>query len=67
MNWIKTSEKLPEADTRVIAYKKDSYLKIHFLWYNKYHNCWDDEDADDFYCDIDQVSHWMPLPEPPKD
>jgi hypothetical protein len=26
---------------------------------------WDTEDMDDYYCVYGEVTHWMPLPEPP--
>lgn len=39
------------------------------LWWNPLHMCWDDEDADDYYCELDGVTHYMEckIPQPPKD
>lgn len=65
MKWNKTSDVLPEANHAYLVYDThDNYVKI--LCYNNYDNCWDDEDADDYYCDIDRISHWMDLPNRPE-
>jgi membrane-bound lytic murein transglycosylase MltF len=41
------------------------FYQIQILTFNHEHECWDGEDGDDHDCAIDQVTHWMPLPEPP--
>lgn len=83
MNWIKTSEHLPPRDeTKGYSQvpclvnkrydwerngKKGSYYQIQILLFNHEHEVWDQEDGDDFDCEIERVTHWMPLPERPKD
>ena len=45
----------------------DTYDKtVKVLCFNNYHDCWDGEDGDDYYCDLNRVSHWMPFPKKPK-
>ena len=60
--WIPVTERLPEKNTSVLVYYKHGR---NIFWY----------DEKDGFCDIDQygmncpdgtVTHWMPLPEPPK-
>ena len=76
MKWIKTSERLPEKSMQCLCYKKyiwnrrgveGAFYQTEILAFNNVHNCWDNEDGDDYNCDIETVTHWMPLPEPPKE
>lgn len=58
-DWIKVEDKLPNLSTFVIAYKKNG--KVLGLYYSA--------DKEFYYSQVDQtnqVTHWMPLPEPPK-
>ena len=69
MQWIKTTDRLPERNQHE-RYSQVACLVVHkrevkILVYNHEHLCWDDESADDYYCDIADVSYWQPLPEPP--
>ncbi len=66
MNWIKVTDKLPESDNSFLVY--DTYNGVVVRPFNKFHNCWDDEDGDDYYCDAvgGKITHWMPLPNEPK-
>ena len=69
MDWIKIEDQLPEDGSRVITYFEHTGVEIsmyknlkgtedemfgHNLFYNK--SGWLTDD----------VTHWMPLPEPPK-
>lgn len=59
--WIPVEERLPERDTEVLVYAYN-----HNIWVWEYHgNAWEAEDG--YYHELDVVTHWMPLPEPPKD
>jgi hypothetical protein len=70
MEWIKTSDKLPDRDPNqrysqvpcLVVYRG----QIEILVFNHEHMVWDDESGDDYFCSIEEVSHWIPLPEPPK-
>lgn len=82
MEWIRTEDRLPERKAGVgysqvpclvnKMYKWNRYGKsgithqVQILVFNHEYQCWDDESGDDHDCDIDDVTHWMPLPEPPK-
>jgi hypothetical protein len=55
-NWIPVSERVPEQYERVIGFFKeaetpDARIQVFKWWIN----------------DDREVSHWMPLPEPPND
>lgn len=57
--WIPVTERLPEKSTSVIAFRKAKYLSV--LCYSPelgFHS-YDSECGD--------VTHWRPLPEPPKE
>jgi hypothetical protein len=60
MKWISVKDRLPPNDLDVLAYR-DSDGWIVACYYNHYGA---------FMLDFDQeaylISHWMPLPEPPK-
>lgn len=66
MNWISVKERLPECFNQhgkdyssnfVLVYDVYKEVSITCLWNDKK---WGEYDA--FY----EVTHWMPLPEPPK-
>ena len=70
MNWISVNERLPEADTPVLAFNKGCiYSAILFaevgVWY--WGTCWGPviNDPRDYEGDDWEFTHWMPLPEPP--
>jgi hypothetical protein len=58
--WIDASKELPKEDGRYLAYWGTVFI-VRFLSPQKK---WKKENSDN---GLDQVvSHWMPLPEPPK-
>lgn len=60
VKWTPVTERLPELDTEVLVYAYN-----HNIWVWEYHgNAWEAEDG--YYHEADVVTHWMPLPEPPK-
>jgi hypothetical protein len=63
MNWNKTIEEVPQSDVKVLACYHGFYKLL--VW-NSTYECWDDEEGDDYFCDKEQVSYWMSLPEMPK-
>jgi hypothetical protein len=70
MEWISVNDRLPEKDgnSSIMCLVYDTWHHIVCRPYNEHHNCWDDEDMDDYYTDAvgGNITHWMPLPEPPK-
>ena len=58
--WIPVTERLPEDNTAVLTH---SNFGIQIYWYDK-------DGFSEFIwglpCPRDGVTHWMPLPEPPK-
>ena len=69
MEWIKVEDRLPNSEEQnsifVLVY--DIYHGVVVRPYNQAHDCWDDEDADDYYCDSvgGKITHWMELPKAP--
>lgn len=63
-NWIKCSERMPESI---------NYNEILFVCNKKVLSGWYLAEKQEFECslgheyNINQISHWQPLPEPPKD
>lgn len=66
-DWIKCSERMPDEFDKVllVAYGK----VVYYGWYcgvlPNNHETWRDSEGS-IYWD-DDVTHWMPLPEPPKE
>lgn len=67
MEWIKTSERLPDFDTDVLILCNNgigiAQLQNDIEWKANF----DMVDGYDISSDIYDVTDWMPLPEPPKD
>ena len=60
--WIPVAERLPENDTTVLVYRPTMAIKIMpSYYYNRF--C---AGALNLYGD-EVITHWMPLPEPPKE
>ena len=55
--WIPVTERLPEYGQRVLAYSGKVFKPSVFwyIFYSENYSIWKDE-----------VTHWMPLPKPPK-
>jgi hypothetical protein len=71
MEWISVKDGLPEknGNSSIMCLVNDKSWGVICRPYNEYHQCWDDEDGDDYYCDAvnGKITHWMPLPGPPKE
>ena len=66
MRWIPVEERLPENRQDVLFYQKDGFIycaeynegsKLMPPYWSIDHDCWEAKD----------VTHWMPLPKPPKE
>jgi hypothetical protein len=78
--WIPVTERLPEEDGSYLCYSqycgsgwcavrsfaKDGRKKDEYDFQRRWKNVWYDYDSEYGYCVIDSITHWMPLPEPPK-
>ncbi|EIP6820270.1 hypothetical protein AB97_2579 [Escherichia coli 1-110-08_S3_C1] len=74
--WISCSERMPEMGERqcyvLAADFKNNYppnipntqVGVYGDWFNDGNPTWDDGDGEDLY--LKEVTHWMPLPEPPR-
>lgn len=62
--WISVKDRLPENDTRVLAYCKDRC--IHDMKWRWADNAWYDKGSAAVYL-AGFVTHWLPMPEPPKE
>lgn len=68
MEWISVKDRLPEKNSCILVTFEDQGICQAFYKY------WDDLDwsfpsfdCDLFTWDKEKITHWMPLPEPPKD
>jgi hypothetical protein len=60
--WISVKDRLPEAGTKALC-----YLKRGEYWTAVWDDCGDDLWSDgEAWCSNGEVTHWMPLPQPPK-
>lgn len=70
--WISVIEKSHPEKPGKKSYEHVPCLVVHKRWgirslmWNCQHLCWDDESGDDFVCDDSEITHWMEIPEPPK-
>ncbi len=79
--WIPVTERLPEEDGSYLCFSqycgsswcavrgfaKDGRKKDEYDFQRRWKNVWYDYDSEYGYCVIDSITHWMPLPEPPKE
>lgn len=71
MEWISVKDRLPELGQWVLAYKQGSEYGIYLVKY--FYNetlgvcLWYDHNHCGCYEDIEYISNWMPLPNPPEE
>ncbi len=73
-NWIKVKDRLPETRQEILFFVSVSYAGIHAqqgIFVENYENEHGNHGSifiksDGSRWKLDYVSHWMPLPEPPK-
>ena len=65
--WISVDERLPDKFGKYLTYIKSHYSSyVDILYYDSNQSAWyffDNEWGD---CEVNDVTHWMPLPEAPK-
>ena len=79
--WIPVTERLPEEDgyylvakkifnnsilQKVLSFAKDGRKVDKYDFHREWKNVWHYYDSEWGYITVDSVTHWMPLPEPPK-
>ena len=78
--WIPVSERLPEEDgkylvfeqsggrtvTSILQFAKDARKVNRYDFKGRWKNAWYEYDSEWGHYTVDSVTHWMPLPTPPK-
>lgn len=73
-SWISCSERMPDREyvlagdfsgTHYLASIPNVQVGIYADWFDDEKHCWDDGDGNDLH--LKEVTHWMPLPEPPQE
>lgn len=67
MEWISVDIQKPSRDTECIIFGDHGVESGYWLTYGSVYQYWDSRDSDgERTRREDEVSHWMPLPEPPE-
>ena len=78
--WISVKNRLPEEDgkylvfeqnngrtnTSILRFAKDARKVDRYDFKSRWKNAWYEYDSEWGHYTVDSVTHWMPLPEPPK-
>ena len=65
MKWISVKDRLPDREVFVLAYsKREEYVIMYYTGY--YWEGWELSDSDSIQI-LHDITHWMPLPEPPNE
>ena len=63
MKWISVKDKLPKVSKRVLVCDNYGWIfTASYNWYDPDYK-WEHSDGEEPGC---QITHWMPLPKPPK-
>ena len=65
--WISVEDRLPEPEKEVIILNKRKHTDIDFLTddFEGGYYWWKSDES--IYCEDDEITHWMPIPELPKE
>ena len=78
--WISVKDRLPEEDgkyivfeqsggrtnTSILRFAKDARKVDRYDFKGRWENAWYEYDSEWGHYTVDSVTHWMPLPQPPK-
>jgi len=70
MKWIKCSKELPEPGKEILVWFDDKVAPAHLISFGREYPRlnWSIDSGDyEDWLDLDNITHWMPLPEGPKD
>lgn len=79
--WIPVTERLPDVDGRYLCFHRGAYANWmqsvqfakdarkfdEYAFKKQWENKWLLYDSEYGYYAVDSITHWMPLPEPPKE
>ena len=65
VKWISVTERLPSLDEDVLVCAYGTLIRTWCLHKKYSKRFWETEEG--YFDDFNAVSHWMPLPEPPKE
>ena len=63
LKWLNYPEHKPKNDERVLIIRKGYGNYWEPAVYNEDHECWDDADGDDYFCELDSVEKFLSIPE----
>jgi hypothetical protein len=58
--WLNFPECKPEDGEQVVISRYGTFYEI--VTYNEYHQCWDDSEGDDYFCDLEEVDKFLRIP-----
>lgn len=63
LKWLNYPEHKPKNDERVLIIRKGYGNYWEPAVYSEDHECWDDADGDDYFCELDCVEKFLSIPE----
>ena len=63
LKWLNYPEHKPKNEERVLIIRKGYGNYWEPAVYNEEHECWDDADGDDYFCELDSVEKFLSIPE----
>jgi hypothetical protein len=68
MKWISVNDRLPPVQgKKVLVANGHGYISVFALWKKEYGNKWTWIDEQGHFKHTNDITHWMPLPEVPKE
>lgn len=66
--WISVKDRLPpDQGKKVLVANGHGYISVFALWKKEYGNKWTWIDEQGHFKHTNDITHWMPLPKPPKE
>ena len=61
--WVRCEDRLPDVAEKVVAFAEGQIITAWRTFFSEPIGKWDTNDA----VSVDNITHWMPLPEPPRE